>query len=428
MSKRLNTIMGYYKPAFFHINVKTDNTFKNFSDKDFSIFIHEYVHFIQDVTTTYGLNNMYVYSEYIRYATNHAYNSRSEQIKTPIRPTPDNEDNVYLNQKICSLTNGDANSILRIIEIKEISEINEPTNVVGSMNDNIESIVLTIIDDKGDEHFTVFGALCLMENIAYLIEQYVSKDCIKSPDFPYSAAEKIVEKLHPEFGKNKLNILALCDISLLYSNPGRVFVHLLHEMKSEKWLPTIPENIYDNYLSAKTLINGLEEITLKDNYEHISSVVIAQLKGYFNDTIFDDLKDWIHFLVNTAKKIRFNDKYFLLNIAKDGYFRENDSLMKILGTLGTPLVSNSLGNCTMHYPGKVKGVELLYFLALGEIISVFENGINNCGIYNICEIYKYNVDNRCKTAPWERSQDSILCPFAMLWRHWKLKGYTPLIK
>ena len=133
MSKRLNTIMGYYKPAFFHINVKTDNAFKNFSDNDFSIFIHEYVHFIQDVTTTYGLNNMYVYSEYIRYATKHAYNSSNKQIKTPIRPTTDNEDNVYLNQKICSLTNGDTNSILRIIEIKEINEIDEPTNVVGSM-------------------------------------------------------------------------------------------------------------------------------------------------------------------------------------------------------------------------------------------------------------------------------------------------------
>ncbi len=27
--------------------------------------------------------------------------------------------------------------------------------------------------------------------------------------------------------------------------------------------------------------------------------------------------------------------------------------------------------------------------------------------------------------PWSRASDNKLCPYAMLWRHWNLSGYTP---
>ena len=60
MSRVLNTTLGYYEPAFFHINIGTNSSFEKFSSRDFSIFLHEYIHFIQDVTTVYGLNNIHV--------------------------------------------------------------------------------------------------------------------------------------------------------------------------------------------------------------------------------------------------------------------------------------------------------------------------------------------------------------------------------
>ena len=43
------------------------------------------------------------------------------------------------------------------------------------------------------------------------------------PDYPYSAAEIIANNIYPEFTKNTLNILALADCCLMFSNPGEVF-------------------------------------------------------------------------------------------------------------------------------------------------------------------------------------------------------------
>lgn len=43
------------------------------SEKDFSLFFHEYIHFLQDITTTYGLTTCYAYGEYVQSVVNDIY-------------------------------------------------------------------------------------------------------------------------------------------------------------------------------------------------------------------------------------------------------------------------------------------------------------------------------------------------------------------
>lgn len=422
---RLKTILGYYTPAFFHINVSTNKSFKQFSDKDFSVFLHEYIHFIQDVTSIYGLNNMYVYSEYLRFAIDRVYQSINNQFDVPILPTIDNEDNIYLNKRICSLTNGDHQDIWKIRELESIEIINEPLGIANTPIDSIESVYIEAIDGVGEKQIFVFGAISIMESMAYLIEQRLCPYCATSPDFPYSIASKIVEKVYPEFGKNKLNVLALCDLSLQYSNPGKVFIQFLNEMLSKNWLPHAPEDIYDELLNREISINGQTGISLEQNYSELSEIVKKQVEGYFNDHIFQDLKDWVGQLIDTAKEVRFKNRYFILNIARGGLLKENLCFKEIRETLGTPLISNNSGEATFLYPNKPKGVEVGYFSAIGQIISLFERGDFECSLYPMCVKFKNEIDNRCMFSPWKRSEDRSLCPFAMLWRHWRLKDYTP---
>lgn len=148
MSRILHQLLGYYTPAFFHINVGTNSSFERFSDRDLSVYLHEYIHFIQDTTTIYGLNNMYVYSEYIRFAINNAYKSQNKSFKIPILPEEDNEGNVYLNMRINNLTNGDCSEIKNIKEIVSIDIIEEPTGVLGSPVDYLESVVIECVEDR----------------------------------------------------------------------------------------------------------------------------------------------------------------------------------------------------------------------------------------------------------------------------------------
>ena len=122
MNRVLNKKLGFYMPSFFRLHIATTNpieSIQNFSDYDFSIFLHEYIHFIQDITTFYGLNNTHTTVEYLRYANNHVVQTLKSDFKVPIEPDPYNKDNVFLNSFLIKLTFGD---ILNT-NIKEIKGI-----------------------------------------------------------------------------------------------------------------------------------------------------------------------------------------------------------------------------------------------------------------------------------------------------------------
>ena len=428
MSRRLHQTLGYYTPAFFHINVGTNASFSRFSDMDFSVYLHEYIHFIQDTTTIYGLNNMFVYSEYLRFAIDQVYSSKNKRFDIPILPTDENKENVYLNMKIQNLTNGDSSEIRKVKAIISINIESEPTGVIGSSVDSIESVFVECIDDKDNDYFLSFGALSIMENMAYLMEQMICTDYSRSPDYPYSFAEKIVNKIYPEFGMDRLNVLALCDLSLQCSNPGKVFVQYLQEMLSKGWLPTSPEKLYDQIYQRKNSINNSGEITLEQNFIELSNIVKQQTQGYFNDPkFFTDIRNWIEQLLHTAVNLRFKDRYFILNIARGGNVKTNKAFEQLFKEIGTPLISNNTGECTLLYPNQPEGVELGYFSAIGQIVSLFESGNCKCALHPICVKHGNDVDKRCQSAPWERCNDMRLCPVALLWRHWKLKDYAPII-
>ena len=61
----LQEIMGTYYPNFLEIYVNTDKAvvLHKLSKKELGTFFHEWIHFIQDITTSFGCYNAYVYFE-----------------------------------------------------------------------------------------------------------------------------------------------------------------------------------------------------------------------------------------------------------------------------------------------------------------------------------------------------------------------------
>ena len=61
--------LGFYEPSLFHIHLAYDvklDEWKNWPDEVLFTFFHEYIHFLQDLTTTSGLYNIFVLDEYLR--------------------------------------------------------------------------------------------------------------------------------------------------------------------------------------------------------------------------------------------------------------------------------------------------------------------------------------------------------------------------
>ena len=170
---------------------------------------------MQDFTIYYGLNNLYVQSEYIHSVVNRIYKT-NKQFAVPFEIN----DNLLLNQQICNLTAGDTeeSSVYTVNEIMEStgtlipnSHINEIQSVVLNPNDNIRS----------------FGALAIMESMAYIMERLCSPTGVQSSsDYPYRAAVLVAQYYNKEFWDDLFKVLALYDVSLLNSDPGVCFIDI----------------------------------------------------------------------------------------------------------------------------------------------------------------------------------------------------------
>lgn len=83
MDYRQKANRGEYIPAFFEMYLKIDGEIdlNKLSERDFSLFFHEYIHFLQDITTTYGLTTCYAYGEYVQSVVNDIYAKVNKPLK-----------------------------------------------------------------------------------------------------------------------------------------------------------------------------------------------------------------------------------------------------------------------------------------------------------------------------------------------------------
>ena len=423
----LKTTLGYYIPTFFFFFFAThdDNMFIYLmSDGDATVLFHEYIHFLQDITTYYGLNNLYVQSEYLHSVVNRVKGNLQFQVPYMIR---DNKDNVLLNQKICRLTNGDSeeSSFYLVHSVDEWSDdladdfisnppISEIKNIVLNQNDNMRS----------------FGAIAIMESMAYILERLCSpKSYVSSPDYPYRAAELVAQYYDANFGNNLLKVLALCDMSLQNYNPGLCFVNIMKEVKAGKLQFVTPESIYDYFYNRRVKSVYGRVTSWQDSYNKLLDQVDTCLQDYIKG--IDSLKsyhEWINHLVDFSRDWRNNDRYFLLKMARKNDLKKNDCWGYAVARIGSPLMVNANNHYfKLPYDGMQEGEAVEMYAALKEIYKLFFEGNKPCGLLTWCNDSLESTPNElCDTAPWKKVGETKLCPYAFFWRHWGLTGCEPV--
>lgn len=423
----LKTLLGSYIPTFFEMHVATrddDMTINQMSDGDATVLFHEYIHFLQDITTFYGLNNLYVQSEYLHSVVNRVKGNLQFQVPYMIR---DNKDNVLLNQKICRLTNGDSeeSSFYLVHSVDEWSDdladdfisnppISEIKNIVLNQNDNMRS----------------FGAIAIMESMAYILERLCSPNAyVSSPDYPYRAAELVAIYYDAKFGNDLLRVLALCDMSLQNSNPGLCFVNIMKLVGEGKLLFDTPESIYDYFYNRRVKSVYGRVTSWQDSYNKLLNQVDTCLQDYIKG--IDSLKsyhEWINHLVDFSRDWRNNDRYFLLKMARKNDLKKNDCWGYTVARIGSPLMVNANNHYfKLPYDGMQEGESVEMYAALKEIYKLFLEGNKPCGLLTWCNDSLESTPNElCNTAPWKKVGETKLCPYAFFWRHWGLTECEPV--
>ena len=428
MSRIKSTVLGYYIPSFFEMHVNTyqkNMTINKLPLKDMTTLFHEYIHYLQDFTTYYGLSGLYVHSEFIHSVVNRIYKLGTNSVKVPF-VINDNNDNVLLNQSIKRFTEGDS------VEISKLSIINISEDKDQLCKNPYKSEIPNVIINPTTD-MVVFGATAITENMAYLMERLCSpKGYVKSPEFPYMAAEMVADYYVPGFSDDSLMVLALCDMSLMGSNPGECFVGIMKGIRDGVLSFSKPEEIYDYFYSqTASFADGRNPSNLLSAFKSFLSDVESLLKSYIRDMpITKYYYEWIERLVKFAIEWRENDRYFLLNMARHNDLATNNYFGKAVHDVGTPLMSNN--NPGEYYKVNPNGLSLEmnveYFKAFQEIENTFLLASRSCSLYEWCKSSpNATPNNLCQTTPWKKCYEQRLCPYALVWKHWKLSGIEPVL-
>ncbi len=431
MDYRQKANRGEYMPAFFEMYLKIDGEIdlNKLSEKDFSLFFHEYIHFLQDITTTYGLTTCYAYGEYVQSVVNDIYAKGQQIIEVPYI-YDDNKDNIRLSEQIQNLTLGEWDSYIKTLEDVKVSF--DECELEFGKEQNLASIT-TVCIQANENDIISFGASAIKESIAYIMERYCCKEYERSDDFPYSSAEKVASAIFPDFGQRTLNVLALADCSLMFSNPGHVFVKMLYQFRKKQYNPVKAQDIYSQLKNAKVNTG----IKIFDYFEDVANEARKKLKSYYmgpeHPELHEAYHEWVDTIIDTALKIRKQTPSYLLDIIADSPVSTSGLFTEIVNDLGTPMMKNKQKDYyTIKPKGKLGwGVEVMK--SVHQIYKILHDGNLQCSLYPWClrsfqehpEEKLNPTEDKCLHTPWVRASEEELCPLGLLWKNWNLAPYYP---
>ncbi|MGV8963403.1 MAG: hypothetical protein ACOH2V_08490 [Candidatus Saccharimonadaceae bacterium] len=438
MEQKLEFGNCYYQSSFFNmkIDLPIDLTDLNtIPDGALGLYFHEYIHFIQDISTIYGLMNISTVNYYIQACAHYISKIENDsEFEVPILLNSIIDTSIgdfgLLNMDLKPIYLG-SNINPKFKEVKNLSYSTVSFHL--SNNQIIEKVKVKFTNEINENIEFDFGGNILTEGMAYVCEQVLFKDVLpKADEYPYSIIEKIIESTYPEIVDDKILIIALCDISLMSYHPGLSFIRLLEYIKYNKSIYQTC-TIDEFYEACQAHIKGghVELDLLIDN-------VCSEIKKNFNADYFQDTTKWIDTLFNNVKHLRKNVPSFVIDLVRFGKPKENSFFMNTFKFLGSPLTLNADGQGTISLPINFNPSTEFFmpgiFMAINQVLRIFYlEKPSECKLMSYCRASSeldsnIVIDSNCKESPWKKSLDKNPCPVGQIWRHWALKEYSPKYK
>jgi hypothetical protein len=371
---------GKYFPSFFNIRADTDNNIDTIlRSETLNMVIHEYIHYVQDVSTIYGLANMSNNFSDIA----HFYNIPEKKIKLPY--VIKNSYSRQTNADLFSVYFNNCDEFRFPKYAAEISISKTPVSEIG-MN-GFDSLFYYEVKMKRDEYIKnfEFGACAIMEGMAILIERYLYPEEENTfYHIPYDLPEIIVTEKYPILLNNKGFIAALCDVSLMFYHPAEIFVRSLEMMVDENFSPTKIIDIYrfvvDHIGFDGNSYNNIWYTTLVQAIKDIENVVNVDEYAFAKTWAIDNILYY--------NKKRKNNHSFLTKIFE---MDKNNALSYIYslitGTISPLIYNNKFEFCTLGNisVNKTDREKLYYWFYLGKMFNyVFTKG-DICPYNDFCK-------------------------------------------
>lgn len=401
---------GSYTSGFFKIEIDKELyegiDLNAFNKEEWATFVHEYIHFLQDISTTRGASTFCYLSKMLQlYLSKAAHDDK--EIILPLDLEQCGVQNAYEQQELMSFYAGDS-GFKKIHHIDSIKR--EPDEIINSEISDIGKLFSINIYFDGKDLPYLFGANCIAESMAYLIEHTLFGAATRTNEFPYNSCEMIYKYLCPELAERKDILVAICELSLMHYHSGDMFWHILNHIKNEHLRFSSIQDIKEYFSNRTDFLNEDFENILHENEETIDILYPPQISAT------KQCNAAVKSYIKKGFKKRNEDTFFIARIFESS--DPNEFFIELLKIFGIPIL------CDSKHQVFSSEINLIMMLAPLAILNTFTcMGKNECLMLPFCNEQKLQLVNEtCIHAPWKQALRKELCPFAVYWYHYSLSG------
>ena len=401
---------GEYVKGFFQIslNVKLEDSFEidKMDTEEYATLVHEYVHFLQNISTTHGVTFFNDISKLIQLYVHKSY-EYEKIIPFPISLEECGVANAYEEMELKSFYVG-SETYKKIHHVNDIRI--EKDNIIEMVvpDEDLQSVNI-YYDDKEEPY--VFGTNCIEESMAYLIESEKFFGIHRKNELPYNSCELVCEKICPELLEQKGIIVVLAEMSLMHFNSGVLFVKLL-EMIAEKKM-----KFKDTNEAARALKGNL--VHLFENYRSVyeESTKTIDFMYPLQSPVFKNTNIWIKKILKKGFEHRNKNCNFISYLMDMSPEKCKEYFKLLTQNFGFPIICDRDNNIFSSEEDISSGLIAI------AIYNVFNSKFSQCYLYKYCKAEKISVMNaNCNHSPWSQSIENIFCPFSTFWCHYSLNG------
>jgi len=413
----INGRTNKYETTSFHIYLEgespiTHTGYKVVGIRDHASFVHEYVHYIQQITTpcgikynTFFINTLFLFRGFV-----------DDRETVPVPVTPDEfiqgakEFESELREK-----NGSKDFLSGNIGAIEIA----PADIAkAKINDTAVNIgVYDFENDRVFEEGFQFGYMCVIESMAHLIQSLVNPD-LYHREIPYKSAQLIYDKIRPDLKDDIKLLIAICYTSLFFNNPGHAFFEILESANKEE----SGIQLYQRYMRDHSRTFRGKEMP---NYQMMHILMDEFLNRW--EALLGNKLIYMKKMMENCKYESADGDSVLLNFIYKEDLSTNETLDKLIDFYGFPAIDSKCSDIVYPRDNTNKPyIETAALLSLELIYARIteHDKKKECIRLPICDrISRENdkelIDQHCAELQWRKQ---LPCLFTNGLSYWRMSG------
>ncbi len=394
----LSDIRGFYTHGYFYIYL--NGTFSlqldNMSIPDLGTFFHEYVHFIQNISTLWGIKRGMTYNNFMCDLFNAAKHAKEIHIPfVGFAIDPKTKKELDFDRKTRGCAGEDSNKNWRIdttqkigISVRQDSSQNWPIL--------LRLVYLDVKFQDGRTEQIVLGSTIVAESMAALCQSYIDPSSIRGhKDIPYNAVQILANQYFPELAKDTKKLICLCYIALFSMNPGWQLLDMMRYAEQHKEKSGI--ELFNEFINTTSLMVHGNSISVVEFFDSIIDGYKESIKGLLGEEVdyLKELFDRVRLSGNNAP---------LISILDDDEPIGRQHIKALIDYMSIPFVHT---NDNFFYPTSANSpqgardiAKLSYFYKIYEfLLHIHPERKKKCPFMELCA----HDHVMCSDAPWKET-------------------------